>query len=229
MTRALLGPTHPGHTFEVHEVDFAYQRRRHTGRETLLIENFSARFEASSFTALTGISGRGKSTLLYILGLMLTPLRGSVSYAGLDLSPWSDAARSRFRARTMGFVFQDAALDPHRTVFDNITETATYCGQPRALLRGRATALAAHFGVEARLDHRPGQISGGQAQRVALCRAFVSRPPLILADEPTGNLDNESSAVVVQALGDYARGGGIVICASHDDRLISHATNVVSL
>lgn len=203
-------PGAPGEVLlEAKSVTFGYQ----SGLPVL--KDWSARFEAGTVTALTGPSGRGKSTLLYLLGLMLHPSSGEVRVAGDDTVPMRDAARARLRARRYGFVFQDAALDTTRTVLDNVTETALYRQTSRRNAEKRAHTLLDRFGVDVPPHRKPGQVSGGQAQRIALCRALLNDPPILLADEPTGNLDPASSDLVVSALREHARKGNTVIVVTH--------------
>lgn len=193
----------------VHDVSFGYAQHEP------VIDNWSAVFEPGSMTALTGPSGRGKSTLLYLLGLMLRPTAGDVSVGGASTALLRDSVRARMRADHFGFVFQDAALDPTRTVLDNITETALYRGQSRQSLEPRALELLDDLGVRLPHDRKPGQISGGQAQRIALCRALLADPAVVLADEPTGNLDPDTSDVVVATLRTRAQEGATVIVVTH--------------
>jgi ABC-type lipoprotein export system ATPase subunit len=182
-----------------------------------------------AMTALTGLSGTGKSTLLYILGLLLRPADGRVSLGPTMTENLRDDQRSWLRAHRIGFVFQDAALDPTRTVLDNVTETALYTGLPRRVAEQRALQLLHQFGVDLRWDHKPGQVSGGQAQRVALCRALLHSPPFVLADEPTGNLDRSSADVVLTALSASAADGATVVIATHDPVVVQRCDNRVDL
>jgi ABC-type lipoprotein export system ATPase subunit len=196
-----------------------------------IIEALTYDFPNGRVTAVTGASGRGKSTLLYLIGLLLTPWNGRI---GIGAEPHaaalSDSDRSRMRARLIGFVFQDAVLDPSRTVLDNVIEGAIYAGLRRDAARQRGKTLLERFGVALRADHRPGEVSGGQAQRVALCRALLTEPQIILADEPTGNLDAASSDVVISALSAAAQiDGATVIIASHDPNVVSACDGVLRL
>ena len=223
----------------VQDLSFAYRR----GAEELF-GGLSHGFTPGAVTAVTGPSGRGKSTLLYVLGLMLTPSRGRVVLDGVAVSSAADAVRSRVRAHRIGFVFQDSALDPTRTVLDSVVEPALYAGWSLSRARARGRELLEQMGVGARTDHRPGEISGGQAQRVAVCRALVTDPVVILADEPTGNLDRENAAGVLAALSAAAGGTGndgegegdgiprverTVLIATHDPFVIERADEVLAL
>lgn len=180
-----------------------------------VLEGWSAEFFAGSMTALTGPSGRGKSTLLYLLGLMLRPDDGEIALDGKAASRKSDAARARLRARRFGFVFQDSALDSSRTVLDNVTETALYRGEHRRGAESAARELLERFSVDVPPERKPGQVSGGQAQRIALCRALLGHPSVLLADEPTGNLDPATAGLVVNALRQHSHGGATVIIVTH--------------
>lgn len=186
-------------------------------------------FAEGSVTAVTGTSGGGKSTLLYVLGLMLTPQSGSVMVDGVTTTALSDGERSRLRASRIGFVFQDAVLDPSRTVLDNVAEGALFAHVPRRVAERRAAALLEELGVNHRYDHKPGEISGGQAQRVALCRALVKEPTIVLADEPSGNLDPQSADVVWGVLHDRASAGVTVVVATHDPQRAPSASERVHL
>lgn len=212
----------------VRDLAFAYSRG---GEE--LFDGLCHDFTPGRVTAVTGPSGRGKSTLLYVLGLMLTPSRGQVLLDGQSLGGVPDALRSRMRARRIGFVFQDAALDPARPVLDSVIEPALYAGSSVRSARPRALELLAQMGVGARADHHPGQISGGQAQRVAVCRCLITDPDVILADEPTGNLDRDNSQEVLRALsaatGRADGPGRTVVIATHDPFVIEHADEVLAL
>ncbi len=186
-----------------------------------VLEGWNAEFAVGSTTALTGPSGRGKSTLLYLLGLMLRPNSGEVLIDGRPSSSQRDGERAHLRSSKFGFVFQDAALDASRTVLDNVTETALYRGVSRRSVESAAKDLLNQFEVHVPADRRPGQVSGGQAQRIALCRALLGRPAILLADEPTGNLDPTTSSVVVNSLVAHARTGAAVVIVTHSPEVAS--------
>lgn len=197
---------------------FAYR----SGTDPVL-SHISVTLPRGSVTAITGPSGSGKSTLLYLLALMLRPTSGQVRWDGGVVSALTDAHRARWRADRAGFIFQDAMLDATRSVRDNVCEAAVFAGIGARVARQRATDLLAQFGVDHRLDHRPGEISGGQAQRVGLCRALITEPAVIFGDEPTGNLDDASAAVVWEALYARAHAGACVVIATHDRALADMA------
>ncbi len=205
-------------------LSFSYPRA-----DDQVLSGLNHEFAPGTLTALTGPSGRGKSTLLYLLGLLLMPSSGSVLVDGQPASRLPDIKRARLRAQHFGFVFQDAELDPSRTVLDAVCEPALYAGLTRRGAVPRARALLERFGVGERADHRPGEISGGQGQRVAIARALVNDPAIVLADEPTGNLDSASGATVIEALRGLAREGRTVVIATHDDQVVAACDHVVRL
>lgn len=194
-----------------------------------IVESLSERFVPGEMVGITGPSGRGKSTLLYLLGLMLTPTSGRILLDGESVAGLRDAERARLRARQFGFVFQDAALDATRTVLDNVLETALYRGESRRALTPAALALLDRFGVSLRVHAKPGQVSGGQAQRIALARALLLQPRVLLCDEPTGNLDPASTEIVLDALREYASSGGVVVVVTHDRAVVAHCDREVRL
>ena len=204
-------------------ISFSYRKREP------LLEGWSEKFDPGEIVAITGVSGRGKSTLLYILGLMLRPASGELVVEGNSVSGGSDRILAAQRAQNFGFVFQDAALDTSRSVLDNVLEGSLYRGTSRSVEMKQALVLLDRFGVSARSQHKPGEISGGQAQRIALCRALVHTPRILIADEPTGNLDSESSAIVVQALRDHAAQGALTLIATHDSALVSACSRRIDL
>lgn len=203
--------------------------RFHYRRNTPILDGVSIQILPGEVVGLVGPSGSGKSTLLYVLGLLLNPQGGSITLNGVDATELSDNSRSRLRAHHIGFVFQDACLDLSRTILDNVLESATYNGLNRALAIPQAIDLLSELGVAVDPARRPGEISGGQAQRVALARALIHRPSVILADEPTGNLDSASAGVVLNQLVDRSRAGAAVAIATHDPRVVERCDRMVAL
>ncbi len=206
-----------------HDIRFGYIADRP------ILDHFSHEFLPGEVVALTGPSGRGKSTLLYILGLMLRPDDGAVRLGEQPVSELADGPRAAVRADRYGFVFQDAALDATRTVIDNVLEVALYRGLDGDQWRDRAQELLAEFGVDLDPWRKPGQVSGGQAQRIALVRALIGDPEFILADEPTGNLDAATSDLVFTALRARADAGATVIVATHDTTFMARCDRRVEL
>ncbi len=205
-------------------LSFGYRRS-----EPILVD-LSFEFPTGTVTAVTGPSGKGKSTLLYLVGLLLSPWEGSIRIDEVETVGMPDRARSRLRGERIGFVFQDAALDATRTVVDNVVEGSVYTGMSRRAAVRRARELMDRFGVGLRADHRPGEVSGGQAQRVALCRALLVDPDVILADEPTGNLDVGTAQVVIDALREAAHSEAkTVIVATHDPDVMAACDRVWEL
>lgn len=188
-----------------------------------VLDGLTVDFCPGALTAVTGPSGSGKSTLLYVLGLLVRPTAGDVLWHGAPTRDLTDVQRSRVRARETGFVFQDSLLDPARSVLANVCDAGLFAGMERRTQVRRAQRLLERFGVDHRSAHRPGEISGGQAQRVALCRALLTSPTVVLGDEPTGNLDAASARVVWQALRDHAAEGATVVVATHDESLAATA------
>ena len=181
------------------------------------------------FLAITGSSGSGKSTLLNVLGLLEDADGGDIWYGDDQVSAWSRSAKSAARGRRVGFVFQSFLLLPSLTALDNVLLAARYVGGVDAGRRRRAHELLDAFGLAARVAHYPAQLSGGEQQRVAFCRAVLNEPPLLLADEPTGNLDDVNGAVILEALRARARAGGAVVVVTHRPDIARDATAVWQL
>jgi ABC-type lipoprotein export system ATPase subunit len=173
------------------------------------------RVERGEVTVIAGASGSGKSTLLNVLGLLEDPDAGTVWFGDVCVTALSRADKSRHRGRTVGFVFQSFLLLPSLTALDNVLLAGKYIGVARAEGRPRALALLDQFGVLGRRQHYPRELSGGEQQRVAFCRAIFNDPPLLLADEPTGNLDDDNAALIMDALRERARAGGAVVVVTH--------------
>ncbi len=181
------------------------------------------------FVVVTGPSGSGKSTLLNVLGLLEDADGGETWYADERVSALGRNAKSRARARHVGFVFQSFLLLPSLTALENVELAARYAGRPAAAARRRALALLEELGVVDRKDHFPPQLSGGEQQRVAYCRAVLNDPPLLLADEPTGNLDAANGAVILDGLRRRAHVGAAVVLVSHRPEAVAGATAVYRL
>lgn len=205
-------------TLSVHGVHYTYPKARNE-----VVTDWTQTFDAGSITALTGESGCGKSTRLFLAALLISPTSGEIMIDGQRVDNLNDAGRAHLRAHNFGFVFQDSALDNTRTVIDNVLESCLYRGEPIKQYIPYARELLERMNVSIPLDRRPGQISGGQAQRIALCRALVGRPKIIFADEPTGNLDGESSQAVMNMLRSAANDGASVILVTHDHSIASQA------
>jgi lipoprotein-releasing system ATP-binding protein len=179
---------------------------------------------------LIGPSGSGKSSLLHAAGLLEYPTEGRVIVAGEDASRLADRARTRLRLGQIGFVYQFHHLLPEFSALDNVALPQMIAGQPKAAARHRAKALLTHLGLGERLEHQPGQLSGGEQQRVAIARALANEPRIVLADEPTGNLDPHTSGSVFQALFDLAKVTGVaILIATHNMELARYMDRVFAL
>jgi ABC-type lipoprotein export system ATPase subunit len=204
---------------------------RRNGQEVRALDGFSLEVAAGEFVAVQGPSGCGKTTLLLVAGGLLRPDGGRVALGGQDPYALSAEARARWRATRVGFVFQQFHLVPYLTVLDNVLAPSLAApseGAP-ARARGRVRVLVHHLGLAGRADPVPAELSTGERQRVALARALLNRPGLLLADEPTGNLDRASADVVLEHLAEFARGGGGVLLVTHDPAAAQHAARVVRI
>jgi putative ABC transport system ATP-binding protein len=187
-------------------------------------------FAQGDFVALMGPSGSGKSTLLNILGCLDRPTRGAYFLAGENVAEMEDDDLSDVRSKYLGFIFQSYNLLPQYTVVENIEVPLLYQGiKLSAATRNRCIRLAELVGLGDRLDHRPNQLSGGQQQRVAIARSLVNDPQVILADEPTGNLDSRTSDEIMELLGQLNRAGKTIIMVTHENDIAAWARRVVRL
>ncbi len=179
----------PGARVDIHALHKSYE---HGGRTIQVLKGIEATIAAGEMVAIVGSSGAGKSTFLHVLGTLDKPSSGKISYDGMEVTRLPQAELSLFRNHTIGFVFQFHHLLPDFTAVENCAMPALIDGQPRGNAFGRASELLARVGLQDRLSHRPGELSGGEQQRVALARALIMRPKVLLADEPTGNLDTQT-------------------------------------
>lgn len=191
------------------------------------VDGVSLTVEAGEFLAIKGPSGCGKSTLLLMVGGLLSPDSGRVLIEGTDPYALSTDQRAHYRSTQIGFVFQQFHLVPYLNVLDNVLVPAIATGLSNA--KERAHELIASFGLEHRLHHTPAELSTGEKQRVALARALFHHPKVLLADEPTGNLDSENSEIVLQALSQFAKDGGCVLMVTHDDQAVKSAQCVLGI
>jgi putative ABC transport system ATP-binding protein len=185
--------------------------------------------QAHTFTVVMGPSGSGKSTLLYLLGGLDRATSGEISVDGQRLDAMDENALALFRRRTMGFVFQSFNLISSMTALENVSFPMQFAGANSQQRKEQARRLLDQVGLANRADHRPTELSGGQQQRVAIARALVNNPSLILADEPTGNLDTASGAAIMQLLSDLHTSGRTVLVVTHDPRMIRFATHKIFL
>jgi ABC-type lipoprotein export system ATPase subunit len=205
-------------------VTFAYPANR---RPTL--SDVSLRVERGAMVAVTGPSGVGKSTLIYLLGLFIRPTEGEIVLLGSPTRRLSDASRSRLRATALGLVFQDPVLHPELSIEENVAEGALYAGCSYREAIDRARRLLDRFGIGDLRRRRPGEVSGGQAQRAVLCRALIREPVLILADEPTGSLDAANGTAVLAGLRAAADRGAGVLIATHSQAVAEACDATVRL
>ncbi|MEW6712439.1 MAG: ABC transporter ATP-binding protein [Candidatus Riflebacteria bacterium] len=184
---------------------------------------------AGEFVAIMGPSGSGKSTLLYVLGAMDQPTGGSISIDGKRLDQMNDIERSSFRNRSLGFVFQSFHLLPRLNLVRNAEIPMIYAGMDPEKRKSRAETMLRAVGLGDRLDRRPTELSGGQCQRAAIARALVNKPVLLLADEPTGNLDSKTGEEIIALFQALNRAGMTVIMVTHDNRMAQHAGRIIRM
>ncbi|WP_459934866.1 ABC transporter ATP-binding protein [Fundidesulfovibrio butyratiphilus] len=199
----------------------------HAGVVTEVLRGVSLSIAPGEFVALQGPSGSGKSTLLHILGLLDRPTSGRYLFQGQDIAGLSDDTLSGLRNQSIGFVFQSFYLIAYATALDNVLLPGLYGPRPQAESRKRALALLDRVGLADRAGHKPSQLSGGQQQRVALARALVNDPDVILADEPTGQLDSSTSAEIMDLLAQVNAQGKTIVVVTHDEHTAAYATRRV--
>jgi len=185
--------------------------------------------ERGDYVALMGPSGSGKSTLMNILGCLDTPTSGYYSLNGKDVSRLDDDQLAEIRNKDIGFVFQTFNLMPRTTALDNVALPMIYAGRSKEERNQRASDVLHMVGLGDRMDHHPNQLSGGQRQRVAVARALVNNPSIILADEPTGNLDTKTSIEIMGLFDEIHRKGNTVILVTHEEDIAEHAHRIIRL
>jgi putative ABC transport system ATP-binding protein len=183
----------------------------------------------NQYVALMGPSGSGKSTLMNLLGCLDTPTEGSYVLNGSDVSALDDNALAEIRNNEIGFVFQTFNLLPRSTALENVALPLVYAGWAKEARLERAREVLEQVGLGDRMDHKPNQLSGGQRQRVAVARALVNKPALILADEPTGNLDSKTSVEIMKLFDDIQAAGNTVVIVTHEEDIAQHAKRVIRL
>jgi putative ABC transport system ATP-binding protein len=211
---------------EIHDIVKNYQVGSVVVRA---LRSVSVDINRNEYVAIMGPSGSGKSTLMNLLGCLDTPTSGSYILNGTDVSKMEDDYLAEIRNKEIGFVFQTFNLLPRYTALENVTLPLIYAGIPKADREKVAIETLEQVGLGDRMTHKPNELSGGQRQRVAIARALVNKPSIILADEPTGNLDSKTSIDIMGLLDDIHRKGNTVIVVTHEEDIAKHAARIIRL
>lgn len=220
------GAVHPGEVIRLEKVVRQYVVGSNVVRA---LEEVDLVINEGEFVAIMGPSGSGKSTLMHILGCLDRPTSGRYILDGVEVERLNDNQLAVIRNQKVGFVFQQFNLLPRETVLANVELPMMYAGIPRRERAQRARQLLEEMGLANRLAHRPAELSGGQRQRVAIARALANAPALILADEPTGNLDTNTGAEILRIFEDLNRRGRTIVLVTHDPNVASHASRIIRL
>ena len=194
-----------------------------------VLKGIDLEINKGEYVALMGPSGSGKSTLMNILGCLDTPTSGTYILNGKHVSEMQDDELAGIRNKEIGFVFQTFNLMPRTTALDNVALPMVYAGHSKSERVERATEVLTQVGLNDRMDHKPNQLSGGQRQRVAVARALVNKPSIILADEPTGNLDSKTSVEIMNLFNEIHANGNTVILVTHEEDIAAYAHRVIRL
>jgi putative ABC transport system ATP-binding protein len=193
------------------------------------LRSLSVSIDRNEYVAIMGPSGSGKSTLMNLIGCLDTPTAGSYILNGTDVSKMEDNMLAEIRNKEIGFIFQTFNLLPRYTALENVTLPLIYAGIPRVEREKMAIETMDQVGLADRMTHKPNELSGGQRQRVAIARALVNKPSIILADEPTGNLDSKTSLDIMGLLDEIHKKGNTVIVVTHEEDIARHAARIIKL
>jgi len=200
------------------------------GQETVhVLKGIDLDIDKGEYVAIMGPSGSGKSTLMNLLGCLDTPTAGTYILNGKDVSQMSDDELADIRNKEIGFVFQTFNLLPRTTALDNVALPMVYAGASKKDRTERAQQVLTDVGLADRMDHRPNQLSGGQRQRVAVGRALINKPSIILADEPTGNLDSKTGVEIMTLFENIHKAGNTIIVVTHEEEIAAHAQRIIRL
>lgn len=197
--------------------------------ETVALKNITLEVTSGEFVVIMGPSGSGKSTLMNIIGLLDSPTSGTYTFEDTDVSKYRDAQLARIRRQKIGFIFQNYNLLQRQTAIENVTLPMVYAHIERFSRQKTAARLLQRVGLEERLYHLPNELSGGQMQRVAIARALANSPSLILADEPTGNLDTKTGAKVMELLTELHEEGNTILMVTHDEKVAAYAKRSIHM